>query len=446
MQKRQVNDAPFGRRNYFPPLQSKFPHRGKGDKKTQGNRFAASEVFLSDNKKADFGSIATIILFPFISWLTEQCAKREINNLYFIARDGYIIKEIFDIVSSKLNLNIKSNYIYGSRFAWRLSCAETMEDLKIAFTQFRATKTIKTLADLLQITCEELFSFLPKIYKDPDKKILGADIALIYNFLNKDEKFIDFIKEKNKEKRELLKKYLKQNMDFSNDKFAFVDLTGTGITLDLLGKLIEQEFNVKPKAFYYRFAHNWDLKHCEFYSYIQRNTSYLVEYLCRAPHGQTIGFYEENQKVLPILDKCTIDNFEKYFEAVKTCAHFLTNSFHSNKLDNSINLSYSYLCAFKDTPSKDIVNYFTEIPFSNFTGAQETKKKNISVKELIEHHYTKDKPISGLDEGTDYLIQNSSPMVKILAKFFKTFPKFNKRYFKKIKRQTSMILKHEFFY
>lgn len=59
------------------------------------------------------------ILFPYVYWVISEANKKNIKNLYFVSRDGYVLKEIADLIIQKYNFNICTFYIYGSRVAWR---------------------------------------------------------------------------------------------------------------------------------------------------------------------------------------------------------------------------------------------------------------------------------------------------------------------------------------
>lgn len=64
-------------------------------------------------------SLGGIILYPYVEWILMQCLQLGIKRLYFIARDGYILKKIADIYIEEKHLQIQTKYIYGSRAAWR---------------------------------------------------------------------------------------------------------------------------------------------------------------------------------------------------------------------------------------------------------------------------------------------------------------------------------------
>lgn len=64
------------------------------------------------------------ILFSYVYWLVNNAQERGIQNLYFIARDGYVLKKIADIIIEVKCYNINTSYLYGSRIAWKAPVLE----------------------------------------------------------------------------------------------------------------------------------------------------------------------------------------------------------------------------------------------------------------------------------------------------------------------------------
>lgn len=169
-------------------------------------------------------SIGGMLLYPYVEWVIHNSLKQSFNMLYFIARDGFILKKIADIIISANGLDMKTKYIYGSRKAWRI-----------------------------QNECEE--------------------------------------------KKEILRLYLRQEIDFS-DKFAFVEVNGTGNTMECLADFIGELCDERVFVFYFSLKKKTEHPNCSFSTYL---TAYdeIVEVLCRAPHGPTVGYIQKNQKVHP---------------------------------------------------------------------------------------------------------------------------------------------------
>ena len=60
------------------------------------------------------------VIYCYAEWIVEQAVKKGIKRLYFIARDGYLVKQIVDIILHSKKIDIDTSYIYGSRKAWRM--------------------------------------------------------------------------------------------------------------------------------------------------------------------------------------------------------------------------------------------------------------------------------------------------------------------------------------
>ncbi len=70
------------------------------------------------------------VLYSYANWVISQSVEQGIQQLYFIARDGYILKKIADIIL-KINdiKTIETHYLYGSRKAWRVNDTDKREKL-----------------------------------------------------------------------------------------------------------------------------------------------------------------------------------------------------------------------------------------------------------------------------------------------------------------------------
>lgn len=169
-------------------------------------------------------SVGGMILYPYVEWVIHNSLKLNIHILYFIARDGFILKKIADIIIRDGGLEMKTKYIYGSRIAWRI----------------------------------------------PD----GCE-----------------------EKKENLRLYLRQEIDCS-EKFAFVEVNGTGYTMECLADFIRELCDQRIYAFYFSLKKRTERPYCSFFTYL---TAYdeIVEVLCRAPHGPTMGYEKKDGKMVP---------------------------------------------------------------------------------------------------------------------------------------------------
>lgn len=165
------------------------------------------------------------LLYPYVDWVINTCRERGYRKLYFIARDGYVLKKIADEIIKANEYEICTKYIYGSRQAWQT-----------------------------------------------------------------------------KENREIIVRYLKQEIDLSDERFAFVDLQGTGKTMQCVSELLGDILTHPLTVFYYQMFPHGKTEGCNFLicSFL-RKVSHL-EVFARAPHGATIGYQVKGDWVEPILD------------------------------------------------------------------------------------------------------------------------------------------------
>lgn len=73
---------------------------------------------------------AGIALYVYVDWVLKQAKNRHIKHLYFIARDGFVLKKIADVIIYEYGYEVCTHYLYGSRRAWRVESQEKIDILK----------------------------------------------------------------------------------------------------------------------------------------------------------------------------------------------------------------------------------------------------------------------------------------------------------------------------
>jgi len=239
-------------------------------------------------------SIGGMILFPYVNWIIFQCQKRKIKRLYFIARDGYILKKIADKILETQNLDIETKYIYGSRKVWRESDGSGyVED------------------------------------------------------------------------------YLLQEIDISDNSYAFVDLLGTGATLkNVYNILHKNQSNLIMQIFYYSMFNQTCSENIRYIIYHTVENCLLLECICRAPHGLTIGYKKNGFKIEPILQDVNeelfrdcgivdyIQGVEKFTEQILFYLDCIETPYFGKK---NADILLEYICK---APDKDILEFICGLPHS----------------------------------------------------------------------------------
>lgn len=308
-------------------------------------------------------SLAAPILLPYVLWLLEQSKKLELNRLYFIARDGYILKKMADIIIKKENLNIRTKYLYGSRIAWR-SPSLAINDKNIDnMIKAYGGGSGKNLAKDLDVDVTELKSLLPRHLLKRKSWNYKSKIDMVEE-LRKDGRLYTYLKNINKPKADILKEFIKQEIDLSDDKFAFVDVNGSGATLNSLTTFYKDSYENKTKVFFMQPAMNIAnvFDNLNGYWFINKtNIGEFVELLTRAPHGLTIGYKKVEDRIEPILEEMkTSFDFENYIAGIID----FTKNYLDFKLSYNLsvlNIYLDYAVTYKDPK---IAEAFGRIPYS----------------------------------------------------------------------------------
>ena len=326
------------------------------------------------NIKYNFGaSFAGPILYSYVSWIIENCQKENIENLYFIARDGYIPKLIADVIVKEKNLNIKNNYIYGSRKAWRIPNKITIDKfITSIFNEYFYKFSGKFLKERFDITTQELYKYTNLL--DNNKVLKSKQRKDLFNKLINNQEFKDLIIKKNENKINLIIKYLQQEIDFSKQNFAFVDINGTGRTQDILKSTISLFNNCPIKTFYFCT----DTKLSEYPDSIkkifmctQKYKHFWIELLCRNTDGQTLGYKEENGQIIPITENVNPQKLINwgYNEYIKGIIDFTKTILAIEKqLDihiNNTDFYYQYYNYIMNNIDKETADILGSIPYSD---------------------------------------------------------------------------------
>lgn len=233
------------------------------------------------------------LLFPYVKWILSVSAKQEIHRLYFMARDGYILKLIADQIIARRGLEIETFYLYGSREVW--------------YSQ-------------------------------------------------------------EKELAKVRKQYLKEQINFAKNDFAFVDMHGTGKTYFRIAEDVDKEVQGLLRVFYYSMvapAFNEGFERYIFTNMSIPNTG-IIETTCRAPHGATIGYKEEQGKIVPVFgDRKKWDSYglSDYFQGVQLFADWMLEKSANIEEESELwKISREALKTLAAGTDPDIVSFFGELP------------------------------------------------------------------------------------
>lgn len=186
------------------------------------------DVFLSNHKSNssnfyyDFGySNFGPLLYGFCLWLKENVKKNDIDNIYFLARDGYIIKKAYEMIFGELD-NIY--YLEASRRSLRvpyLSQKDSIDEMLDELPLPRQTNMIQ-IFDALGLELDIYSAKIKESGYSVERFYLREKVLKEEGFKNLISSIKDDIIANSISENEALKNYLKKN-NFSR-KNAIVDI------------------------------------------------------------------------------------------------------------------------------------------------------------------------------------------------------------------------------
>lgn len=222
------------------------------------------------------------MITDFIIWFRQQIQKNQIKNVWFGARDGYLIKKMYDFLEKD---DEKSVYFLTSRIAAIRAGMENDDDIAyVADMKYSGS---------LQEQLQERFGI--KI----DNATVNTDV--VGSVLRYSEIIVDA----SKGKRENYKKYIEKLEWKKNEKaIAFFDFVAKGTSQMYISRLIPNHI----KGFYFLRLEEEQMKDksldiITFYTSMERDSSiifddyYILETMLTAPDPSVLEFDENGEPI-----------------------------------------------------------------------------------------------------------------------------------------------------
>lgn len=247
------------------------------------------------------------LLEDFCYWLLEDLCKNNIQKVYFLSRDGYIIKQVFDIINK--NSDIKSYYFYASRRSITVPSFCDYNNVYEIFSRLTLPDKIKLESLIKRMGLEEynLDFFLKKYDLKKSQEYSLEAMKNDNNFNNFFLEIFPYIKENSIVEKNNIMEYSKKNDFFG--KVAIVDIGWNGTMQISLENLFE-----KNKIFGY-------------YMGLNPNGAYKKEKYSNRYKG-FICDHKHNQR-----DYKKISNFISIFEFLFLAQHGSVKRFINNNIE-----------------------------------------------------------------------------------------------------------------
>jgi len=287
------------------------------------------------------------MIYSYISWVLTQCAEKGIKRLYFVSRDGYVPKIVADYLIDRYTFDIQTKYIYGSRKAWVPAAFNKERDL--SYIHF---KKLRAIANYFDIAIDDIKAYIPDI--DSEAFLTVGQLEEI----NKNIKFKEYLAETQKDKSAITTQYLLQELDFSDDKFAFVEIYGTGLSMSLVASLLKPFYQGTFRSFWFSCLNIPEMHNFDMLIYLYKDGfAWSFEDICRAPHGLIIGYEEKDGKIGPVFGDKDYEkfDFEAYIDGVKYFIADYTNLHHGVK--DNIKVFTKYFNAVLQQEDSEVMNF-----------------------------------------------------------------------------------------
>lgn len=261
------------------------------------------------------------LLWGFSNWLAKKLSEEEIENVYFLAREGDIFKKAFELLHEN---QFNCYYLYVSRKSLIVPSFTTCKNVEeiIEKLSFPKNITVRQFYEAVGIDYSLAEKGIKKVGLDIDSRIDGWNIksnnALVESFNYIWEEAMAIYARQN----ELLNKYLDQNHFWG--KVAIVDIGWNGTMQSALSQICQRRENVSIYGYYLGLNKDNKLKDLDKadgyvynpktnvdFQYYLRGMSGPLEMMTTAKHGTTLKYDEKNKEIVPVLDK------SEYFDETK---------------------------------------------------------------------------------------------------------------------------------
>ena len=266
------------------------------------------------------------LLINYAYWIIQEAKKREIETLYFLARDGYILQKISIQICEKEHIPICCKYLYCSRTSLRMPTysligEEALNLLLLGGYQV-SRKSLLERVELNNAQRCAVWKDCGEFFADEEQLLSRHELERLREQLKQSQVFRNFIIEKSKNAYLSAVGYFRQEGLLNAERVAIVDSGWTGSMQRSLRQLLQSAgFQGELLGFYFgMYAAPKEAADGTYLTYYfnqagkVRNkipfSNNLFECLLRAPHGMTLGY--ELQKGCYIPQLASPENITSY--------------------------------------------------------------------------------------------------------------------------------------
>jgi predicted HAD superfamily hydrolase len=259
--------------------------------------------------------VAGPLFFGFVQWIAEQAETNGREHVFFLARDGWILKQLYE----RLNPPVPASYLYASRRCLGLPAIRCVngEALDFLTSHAHCELSVSAYLDRVGLSADE-----------HGKLIRSAGFASASDVVRAPEDFKQLrtvfraleteVLRRARSERVTLEAYFAQAGLLSSQKVGIVDLGWKGsLQRSLAATLEEMPGRPRDLVGYYLgtiadaasvandghdlrgFLMNFDEPEC--WSRLVYASVGLLEFLHSAPHGSVVNFSDSEDAIVPVM-------------------------------------------------------------------------------------------------------------------------------------------------
>lgn len=312
------SDILQARKNGFSAIHITSPHM---QNRTIDSRKRLLGEVCKEKKAGMSYSNYAFIFYRYVSLLYKELVKENITKVFFFAREGELLKKIFDIYCKILNKKlglpiIESRYLYVSRQATYAASLQDLgnEDFSVLFNQY-PNESINTFLANIGFDSNERKALESSTNLNFDVVIDNLRVSSQFKQLKENAEFVSAYNTKVMRSKSYLHLYLEQNGFMECEKAAVVDVGWKGTIQDNIVKCLENQISTVG---YYcglrkeAYIDERDMKKGLLFSEYPCNSedckvwsfdSGFWERLLTASHPSVKGYTKENDQINPLFNE-----------------------------------------------------------------------------------------------------------------------------------------------
>lgn len=290
--------------------------------------------------KTESFSRFALTFYLFTERLYRRCVAKNIRNVYFLSREGELLKKLFDIYVKGMPQKIESHYLYISRKAVIRSTFKSIdyEDFSELRGNFSSV-SLRKLMDFIGFSDAEIDMVEKESSVDLDEVLYEWwESERFTSILNCDAFRTSYEKITNGN-RVLFRKYLEQNHFYDDEQIAIVDVGWNGTIQNRLERAANEGQTIF--GYYCGLVSTADISKenkkegilfSDIVGYsedfdIWRYDNTFFERMLTASHASTDGYKDENGTIVPIFKEFSTET--ESYQMILPIHNLLIGSFEN---------------------------------------------------------------------------------------------------------------------